>query len=423
MVPVRIIIFVFSSLLISGGVSKRFFKESHMVHYQNDGNEMRKKYATRFVPPSLLYQVKEKELSLYDKFAKDTSLQRVIDSLSKIGYHLENSLPNGYVKDGSVDYTFLLQQGIDRHKVIVFPPFPLLINEKGLTVPSNRKIVFLKGSKLLLKPNNDHHYDIILLNKVSDVTLFNPVIQGDRYRHLSSEGEWGMGIGIYSSDNINVYGAHISNCWGDGIYISQRIGFPPPRNVVLQNIHCHYNRRNGITIISGITIKLIDPEISFSNGTPPGAGIDIEPNSPQNEIRSLIILNPVTKYNSGSGLQIGLNQLMKKGLKEVSIQIYKPIDISSDRGLVVACWPGDFSQRISNQMDDKYGYIKIINPRWQDNRIEPMKVHSYRADQILLQITNPVIKDSINTFGSTRYLENKLQKVLRRGGNLKISGY
>ena len=146
------------------------------------------------------------------------------------GYKLEDSFPSGYVKDGSVDYTSVIQAVIDRYPNVVFPNFPLLINDTGLKVPSNRSITFLEGSELRLKPSSKANYDMIVMRSASNVTLYNPVLIGDRYKHLGTSGEWGMGISINGSSNITIVNPKAREMWGDGIYIG------PDNGVISRNI-------------------------------------------------------------------------------------------------------------------------------------------------------------------------------------------
>src|SRR5690606_11994065 len=57
-------------------------------------------------------------------------------------YDITQSLPAGYVKNGSVDYTQYIQKALDDHNKVMFPDFPILINDAGLSVRSNTKLFF-----------------------------------------------------------------------------------------------------------------------------------------------------------------------------------------------------------------------------------------------------------------------------------------
>src|SRR5690606_12983874 len=70
---------------------------------------------------------------------------------AKQAYDLTRSLPKGYVKDGTVDYTKYLQNGINNNKNVLFPDLPLLINKTGLTLKSGTTIVFPDKSRLKIE--------------------------------------------------------------------------------------------------------------------------------------------------------------------------------------------------------------------------------------------------------------------------------
>ena len=59
---------------------------------------------------------------------------------------LTDYLPRNFVRDGSMDYTSFIQIALIKNPNIVFPDFPVLINDSGLEIPSNRTLTFLKGS-------------------------------------------------------------------------------------------------------------------------------------------------------------------------------------------------------------------------------------------------------------------------------------
>ena len=119
---------------------------------------------------------------------------------------------------------------------------------------------------------------MLRLNQVSNVKIYGCTIQGERSTHIGSSGEWGFGIGIWGSTDIDLENVTVKDCWGDGIYImrvysttmrSQRIH---GKNVVSTN-----NRRQAMSIIDGVDITFEGSYFLNANGTPPQAGIDVEP--------------------------------------------------------------------------------------------------------------------------------------------------
>src|SRR5699024_7409121 len=114
---------------------------------------------------------------------------------------------------------------------------------------SNSNIYFQSQSILLMKPSRKSKFTMINLSNVRNVNLYNVKLIGDRNTHLNEKGEWGMGISLYGSHNIQINNIDIKNTWGDGIYISsyKRI---PSSNIIIRNGHINRARRNGISVIS-----------------------------------------------------------------------------------------------------------------------------------------------------------------------------
>ncbi|WP_312351333.1 right-handed parallel beta-helix repeat-containing protein [Empedobacter sp.] len=232
----------------------------------------------------------------------------------KSPYAIEKDLPRYYVKDGSVDYTSIIQSAIDRNSTIVFPNFPILVNQRGLSLRSNSVVYFPENAKIILKTNNLSQYEILRIHDVENVKVYFPNIKGDRYMHVTKEGEWGMGISIRGTNNVLIYGAKIEKCWGDGIYI----GVSPVTNSVINNnisikkSIVDDNRRNGMSIISAQNLLVEDFITSNTYGTAPNAGIDIEPNSNTETINNLNFNNVTAFNNNVHGFLFVLSNLYGK---------------------------------------------------------------------------------------------------------------
>lgn len=229
-------------------------------------------------------------------------------------FKIETALPKGYVKNGSVDYTNYIQKAIDANKNVIMPNFPLMTS--GIYAQSNSQIYFQKNSALILKPTADVRYRIIGLHAVENVKIYNPRLIGDRDQHLGSEGEWGFGIDIRGSRNIQIYNINISDCWGDGIMIVKAIntirsGITKEKLFEVENIKIiggviNNVRRNGITIEGGKNLLIKDLLIANVNDTNPMVGIDIEPNDNLNILENIKISNiKINNTNAGIDLNLG----------------------------------------------------------------------------------------------------------------------
>ncbi|QGA27956.1 hypothetical protein GFH32_17190 [Sphingobacteruim zhuxiongii] len=319
-------------------------------------------------------------------------------------------LPGGFVNDGSKDYTEYIQKALDENLNVIFPDFPLLINDKGLSFKSGSVVKFQRGSKLVLKPSRKSTYYMVKIHDKRNVILINPVLEGDRKRHLGKGGEWGMGIDIRGSEGIKILNPIVRNCWGDGIYIGQMSG-KPSKGVEIVNAFLDYNRRNGLSITSGSQISIKSPVISNTNGTLPMCGIDIEPNNNQDLIDDILIENAYTFNNTNSGLIIGLGKLIGPLNKQVNINIRNHIDEGSDIGFYFGgILPIDRKKGKSLQ-----GTINVENPSWNNNVSRPILTRRGFGRAPHLRISNPKTKHS-----NVKYSVKEIKRNYTNNSNIEV---
>jgi hypothetical protein len=301
-------------------------------------------------------------------------------------YNITSSLPSGYVKDGTQDYTKYVQAAINKYANITFPAFPILINVTGLKIGSNKTITFLPGSSIILKPNPSANYDILIISNATNVTLNNPVIIGDRYVHLDTLGQWGQGISVYASSNITINNANVSNCWGDGIYLASKNGVNNSNISIIKPI-CLYNRRNGLSITSAIGLDLEAPYAAYCDGSPPYTGIDFEAESSLDELQNIVVNNPSTAHNVGNGISMGFRSLFGGKNKIIGFQINNPADKSSATAFKATA---TLTRRVGNETVT--GNINIVNPVWRKNTLTPIATNLL-VTTIKLSVVNPTVED------------------------------
>jgi len=302
-------------------------------------------------------------------------------------YNIISSLPKGYVKDGSVDYTTYLAAAIIKYPNITFPGFPILVDSNGLVIPSNRVLNFLSGSQLIMKATADSNYNVLRINNATNVVLNNPVIVGDVGKHLGTIGEWGDGIGVYSSSNVTINNPTVSYCWGDGIYLSPTKDGVTNTNITIVNANVINNRRNGITITSVIGLDLETPTATYSTGTSPMCGIDIEPQTPADQLQNIVINNAHTGYNGGYGIQITYSKLYGGNNKKTNIIFNNPTDKKS---LVAFRASANLKRRVGNEIIT--GTLTINNPFWRQNPTSPI-IESLYEPNLKMIVVNPIIQD------------------------------
>ncbi len=246
---------------------------------------------------------------------------------------LESHLPKGYSRKGDVDYTVVVQNVLNNYRNVIFPNFPILINQRGLSVSSNSILYFDKGSRLIMKANSMNKYQLLRIHDVSNVKVLNAVLDGDRMAHIGA-GEWGHGISISGSNNITVDNFKIQNFWGDGIYVGRGKG--KSSGIQIANGIIDKCRRNGISITNGINVSVSKVLISNTSGTSPMFGIDIEPNSNVDVLDNIEINDYISFNNRNGALMLGLNKLgVGQAKKTTNIKVNNLQDFGSFHGVYV----------------------------------------------------------------------------------------
>ena len=184
---------------------------------------------------------------------------------------------------------------------------PDLTDNTGIVIPDN-KIFDLNNSTIQIITNDRTNYNGITIASVSNVTVRNGKIIGDRKTHTGIGGEWGYGISIRYAHNVILENLIITEMWADGINISND-GDPSTlcTNITIRECICDGNRRQGMSVENGDGFLVENSEfINTGNDgyqTNPSAGIDIEPfvNS-GNVVKNIRVTNCTLSNNYSAGI-------------------------------------------------------------------------------------------------------------------------
>lgn len=180
---------------------------------------------------------------------------------------------------------------------------------RNVRLVSNMHLQLQPGAVLWAKRNNQERAYVLMVYKVTNVEISGGQIVGDRDNHLGTTGEWGHGIMVRGSTKVTVRDIHITKCWGDGISIGGAMvtGAPtiPCNDIVIDNVVCTTNRRQGLTIGCATNVKVYDSEFSGSKGIAPECGIDIEPDANDGRSTATVhIENCLIRKNAGNGILV-----------------------------------------------------------------------------------------------------------------------
>ena len=120
---------------------------------------------------------------------------------------------------------------------------------------------------------------MLRIAKASDVIVIGGTLLGDRAEHKSKAGEWGMGIRIGPNvKRVTIIGVTAKEMWGDGFYVEGAT------DVAFCSVVATHNRRQGLSIVEANRLLVTNSVFQQTRGTRPSAGIDIEPDKPDQKV-------------------------------------------------------------------------------------------------------------------------------------------
>jgi len=121
---------------------------------------------------------------------------------------------------------------------------------------------------------------------------------------------------------------------GDGIYVSGSGEQPCSKDVHIKDVVCDNNYRQGMSIISADGLVVEDCAFENTWGTPPSAGVDLEPNQANEVLRNIVFRNCRFTDNYGDGIQFYLANLTAES-GDISVR-FDNCRVTSKRGTGIA---------------------------------------------------------------------------------------
>lgn len=225
------------------------------------------------------------------------------------------------------DATAALQAAIDSGAPQVRVPFigrPWVV--RPITLRGNLELEFAAGVVVEAKPGEFRGGGDSLFRAV-DVT--NLTIRGygatlrmrkrDYQNPPYAPAEWRMGISLSGCRDVRVEGLRIESTGGDGLYVGSSARHRWCENVVLRDCVCHDNHRQGLSVISAVNLRVEGCTFSATSGTPPAAGIDLEPDEADERLVNCVLRDCRVLDNSGNGILVWLKPLTARS-EPVSIR-------------------------------------------------------------------------------------------------------
>ena len=194
------------------------------------------------------------------------------------------------------------------------------------------------------------------------------------------KGEWRHNVNIVGSTNITIKGLKSIRSGGDGFYIgrSSKNKKVYCENITLDGVMAQSNRRQGLSIISVKKCKVINSKFLNTSGTAPAAGIDLEPDKPDEFLEDILIRNCFFKHNDGGGILFALPRL-RSGAR-ITVEIDRCKSIQDRYGILVV-----------HRQQPSTGKIRISNMTIEQSRLSAILIADYEAGNAPIEILSPKI--------------------------------
>lgn len=208
--------------------------------------------------------------------------------------------------DGRTDDTAAIQAAIDEVAgtggTVFVPDGVYMVDGVGrrrLDVKSDLTLRLSKRATLKAIPTDSERYNVLTITGASNVTVEGGTLEGERYAHKGKSGQGGMGIRIRrGARNITVSGVTAKKMWGDGFLVEGA------QNVTFCYVTADNNRRQGLSIIDVDGMVVTNSVFKNTHGTPPSAGIDLEPDDASQTIDNVRIERSKFLNNAGWGIEL-----------------------------------------------------------------------------------------------------------------------
>ena len=288
------------------------------------------------------------------------------------------------------DSTQFLQSAIDsgaRKVIVPYRGAPWIITPVKLR--SNLELVFEPGVVVLAKGGVYHgrHDSLFSAVDAHDVTVrgYGATLRMQKKDYQSEayeKAEWRMVLNFHGCRRVRVEGLRLESSGGDGIYLGAgSLGYCA--DVVIRDVACHDNHRQGISVISAVNLLIENCVLSGTEGTSPQAGIDFEPNDPENKLVNCVLRNCVIENNTGAGILIYPKPLSKQS-DPISIRVENCL-LRGGKGAGI---------EIGAVLDDgPDGIIEFDNCTIERTALAGIAVHDKSAERARVRFVNCRCKD------------------------------
>jgi hypothetical protein len=209
------------------------------------------------------------------------------------------------------DSTAFLQRALDcGAAVVLVPRMSSPWTCEDIYVRSRTTLILEDGAVLLARAGAFQRPTQSLLNilDADDVTVLGygatiRMRRSDYWRPPYARGEWRHTIQICGGNRVTVAGLTAELSGGDGVYLGRGATRVTNTDVLLKDLVLRDHYRQGVSVITARNLTIENTEIGGTTGTPPGAGIDFEPNLPDDPVANCVLRRCRIHDNEGAGFQ------------------------------------------------------------------------------------------------------------------------
>jgi hypothetical protein len=212
----------------------------------------------------------------------------------------------GAAGDGSTDDTTVFNNTFSGGGRVYIPSGTYIL-KSSISIPSNTHVFLHPNAKIKAYVQVWTDTALFNVNGTSNVTIEGGTFDGNKSGN--SNGRI-YGISIFGdASNVKILrvrcidmpgiDAHGTN-GGDGIIIGES-GYIPD-NILIDGVVCDGNVRQGLSVITGTRIRIVNSAFLNTTGDDPGYGIDLEPNVVTDTLNNVLISNCAFYNNHGGGV-------------------------------------------------------------------------------------------------------------------------
>ncbi|MDO4777922.1 MAG: right-handed parallel beta-helix repeat-containing protein, partial [Cardiobacteriaceae bacterium] len=204
--------------------------------------------------------------------------------------------------------------------IVDIPGGTYLINPlKSLRMASNVIVRMADDTVVKSIANENSYSSVFLFRDVQNAHLLGGTLIGDRGPQHDELDQWSHGVNIVSSQNVVIENVTSRDMQGHGFSISRVYDDKTqPENIVLYNVKADNNYVAGVMVTDGKGIKILNSELTRTNGFDSQAAINLEPNFYRN-ISDVEIRGNLFKDNIDQAVMLSMVTQPDAYLRDVRI--------------------------------------------------------------------------------------------------------